>query len=110
MADEDEELSKISKTRDLPFEEINFISILSQTNVYGLTKFYEKKSECSMLLLASLKGQILSIGSLHSSRPSSLSSSIVPFRDIQGWSETIDCFYKSSIDCFSKCFMNCFHT
>lgn len=78
-----EEHEKFCETRN-PFEEIHFISISSQTNVYGLTKFLEDKNGCNTLLFASLKGIILSISSPHSSRPSSLSSSAVSFKNIQG--------------------------
>ena len=66
------------------FDEIHFISIPSQTNVYGLSKFIDEKTGRHTLLLSSLKGTVISICSPSSFTPSSLSSSVVPFKNLQG--------------------------
>lgn len=77
MADEEDE-NKIC------FEEIQFFPIASQTNVYGLTTFYESENGCSKVLLACLKGNILCISSPQSGRPSSITSVNVPLKNLQG--------------------------
>ena len=77
MADEDDDESN----NKICFEEIQFFPIISQTNVYGLNTFGESNNGYNKVLLACLKGNILSISSPHCVRPSSLSSVNVPLKN-----------------------------
>jgi hypothetical protein len=79
MADEDDE-----NQNKICFEEIQFFPIISQTNVYGLTTFKDRSNGCNKVLLACLKGNILSIYSPESARPCHLSSANVPLKNLQG--------------------------
>jgi len=45
---------------NLCFEEIHFSPILSQTNIYGLTKI-ERNEEGNKIFLASLSGRVVSL-------------------------------------------------
>ncbi len=79
MADEDDE-----NQNKICFEETHFFPIVSQTNVYGLSTFNESNSGCNKVLLACLKGNILSISSHQSARPCFLSSVNLPLKNLQG--------------------------
>ncbi|XP_028397705.1 KICSTOR complex protein kaptin-like [Dendronephthya gigantea] len=90
MADEEDE-NKIC------FQEIQFFPIVSQTNVYGLSTYYESKNKCSKVLLACLKGNILCISSPQSGGPSSITSANVPLKNLQGADiVSIDAFNSSN--------------
>ncbi|XP_046853474.1 KICSTOR complex protein kaptin-like isoform X3 [Xenia sp. Carnegie-2017] len=107
MADEDEETEN-----KIGLNEIQFFPSSSQTNIYGLVKFYDTVHGCNKVLMASLKGSVTCITSQQSARPTStLSSHNLSLRNLQGSDiVSIDAFESDSIFYFGVTYIKNGHT